>query len=138
MHMRDDDRAAVELDDAEPPRHALAVKQFVAVMQRRFRNQFAGAILGTPVEPVRQAFAAGLARRILHRAAVAADLQFELTARRRGSQPERDAAAAAGRQRRDARAQDRIFARRPHQWTRHYFCYCPAARMAAPLHRPRS
>ena len=102
MQMGDHDRSAIELDHAEPPRHAFAVKQFVAVMQQRFGNELAGAVLRAPVEPLRQACAARLPRRILHCSAVAADLQFELAARRRGSKPKRDTAATARRQRRHA------------------------------------
>ena len=102
MQMGDEDRSAIELDHAEPPRHALAIEQLVAVVEQRFGNEFAGAVLRAPVEPLRQADTAGLARRILHRAAIAADLQLETAARRRRGEPERDAAAQARRQRRHA------------------------------------
>ena len=77
VQVRDDDRTAIELDHAEPPRHAFAIKQFVAVVQRRVRDQLAAAILSPPIEPLRQANPAGFARRILHRPAIAADLQFQ-------------------------------------------------------------
>jgi len=58
----------------------------------------------------RKALLANLARRILHRAAIAALLQLKAAERRGGGQPERDAAARRRWQRRQPRAQDRVFA----------------------------
>ena len=45
VQMRDHDWTAIEPDHAEPPRHALAIEQLIAVVQRRFRNQLARAVL---------------------------------------------------------------------------------------------
>src|SRR5919204_116457 len=52
-------------------RSAPAEEQLVAVAQQRLRDQLAGAILRAPIEPMRQAGVAGLARRILHGGTVA-------------------------------------------------------------------
>jgi hypothetical protein len=115
VEVRDDDRAAIELDHAEPPRHALAKEQLVAMPQHRFRNQITGTVLRAPIEAMREAGVAGFARRILHRCAIATDLQLEAVTGRRRGQPERDTAANARRQRRNTGPQDRVLARRPHQ-----------------------
>src|SRR5882672_5521870 len=107
--MRDHRRAAIELHEAQPPRQALAKEQIVAVMEQRVGQKLTFLRLRLPVEAYRKALLAGLARRVLHRAAVAALLQLEAPERRRRGKPERDAAARRGRQRRQPRAQYRIF-----------------------------
>jgi len=81
-------------------------------MEHRGREQLALGRLRFPVEPDREALLAGFARRILHRAAVAALLQLEAPERRRGGEAECDPAARGRRQRRHARAQDRVLALR--------------------------
>src|SRR6266850_8069573 len=110
--MCDHRRAAVELYESQPPRQALAEEKIVAVMEHRVGQELAFLRLRFPVEADRKALLAGLARRILHRAAVAALLQLEAPECRGGGESERDAAAPAGRQRRQPRPQDRVLALR--------------------------
>ena len=129
-------RTAIKPDHAEPPGHAFTIKKLIAVMQRRFRKQLSHPILRLPVKPLRKADAASFARWILYAAAFAAGLQLKAAACRRCGKPERYTAAGPRRQVRDARSQDGVLARRPDQRTRHY--YCPAAKIAASLHSPRS
>ena len=51
VQMGDDDRPAIEFDEAKPPRHALAIEQLVAVVEQRFGNELAAAVLRAPIEP---------------------------------------------------------------------------------------
>src|SRR4051812_46942721 len=111
--MSDHRRAAVELHEPQPPGQALAEEKIVAVMEHRRREELAFGRLRLPVEADRQAFLARLARRVLHRAAIAALLQLEASERGRRGEAERDAAARARRQRRLPRAQYRVFSLRP-------------------------
>src|SRR2546422_6993268 len=106
--MRDHRRAAIEFHETQPPRQALAEEKIVAVMEHRIGQELAFLRLRLPVEPDRKAFLAGLARRVLHRAAIAALLQLEAPERRGRGEPKRDAAARRGWQRRQARARDRV------------------------------
>src|SRR3979411_2851959 len=113
MQMGDDRGAAVELHQPEAPGQPLAKEKIVAVMEHRVREQLAFLRLRLPVEADGQALLARLARRILHRGAVAALLQLEAPGRRRGRETEREATARGGRQRRQPRAQYRVLAFRP-------------------------
>src|SRR5437773_9114606 len=103
--MRDHSRAAVELHEAQPPRQALAEEKIVAVMEDRIGQELAFRLLRFPIEADGKAVLTRFARRILHRAAVAALLQLEAPECRRRGEAERDAAARRGRQRRQPRAQ---------------------------------
>jgi hypothetical protein len=131
-----DGRAAVEPDQPEPPRHALAEVEIVAVTQQRLRKQLPRAILLAPDQAVRQARLADLARRVLCGRAAPADLQLEASFGRRGRHAERDPAARPRRQRQLPCRDDRVAALRSRE------CACHAtsarARIAAPVQSPRS
>src|SRR5260221_8334891 len=104
---------ALELHQPEARVQPLAKEKIVAVMEHRVREQLAFLRLRLPVEADGQALLAGLARRILHGAAVAALLQLEAPERGSRRKAERDTAACRGRQRRQPRTQDRVLALLP-------------------------
>jgi hypothetical protein len=114
MQMRDNDRAAIELDYAETPWHAFAKEQLETLPQHCLRNQITRAILLAPVEAMGKAGITGFARRILDCSAFTTDLQLEAAAGRRRGQSERDTTANARRERRNARSQDRVLTRWPY------------------------
>src|SRR5690349_4383049 len=130
MQMCDHRWAAIEFHEPQPPRQALAEEKVVAVMKHRVRKEFAPRRLLLPVQAQRQALLACFARRILHRAAIAALLQLEAAERRGGGEAKRNTAARGRRQRRHPSAQHRVLALRSleHQ----------LPNMAAPEPRPRS
>ena len=101
---------ASRLHQAQPPRQALAEEQVVAVVQHGLAEQLALAALRAPLQPRRQAAVAGLARRVLHRAAVLAHLQFEAAFGGGRRHAERNAAARPRRQVHLPRAQHRVLA----------------------------
>src|SRR6185503_10219787 len=125
MEMRDHDRAAVEPDEAQPPRQALAKEKIVAVVEHRLREELAAFGLRLPIQENRQALLAGLARRILHRAAIAALLQL--------GEAERRAAARCRRQRGQPGAQYGVFSFRANR-----LAHCAFSSTTAPDPRPRS
>ena len=96
VEVRDDRRSAIELHQAEAPGKPLAEEEVVAMVQDGASQQLSAVGLDFPQEFRRQAFLAGLARRILHRAAVLALLQLEAAHGRRRGEAERDAAARKG------------------------------------------
>ena len=137
MQMRDDDGPAIELDEAEPPRHALAKEQFVAVMQQSFPKQ------ARPRRPGRANRADATGRRGRLRAADTAPC------RNRGRLAARSGRAPPPRSGRARRGCARPAAASAGACAGSGFCaaaapmaasltHFPAARMAAPLHRPRS
>src|SRR5258706_8810210 len=98
-------RPDVELDQAQAPRQPLAKEKIIAVVEDRASEELAAVGLLFPDDPCRQTVLTNLARRVLHRAAVAAFLQLEAPERRRGGEAERGAAARRRRQRRQPGAQ---------------------------------
>ena len=127
-------RAGIEVHEAEAPRQPLAKEQVVAVVQRGGAQQLAFAALLAPVQSRRQALAAGLAGRVLNRAAVLAGLEHEAAFRRAGRDAERDTAARPRRQVHLPGAQDGVLALGAHQGHGHG----ALPRMTAPVHRQRS
>ena len=71
-------------------------------------DEFARAVLRPPHEPQREALPARLLRRVMHRCAVAADLEREAPLRRKSGEPERHAAARGRRQGRRGEAAQRM------------------------------
>jgi hypothetical protein len=127
VKVRHHGRAASEANQAQAPGQALAKEKIVAVMEHRGCEELALAGLALPRQLRGKAFLARLARRVLHRAAGDAFLQLEAPERSGRGETQRDAASRRRRQRRQPRAQDRIFSFELHE-----------ARIAAPLPRPRS
>ena len=119
---------------AQAPRQALAEIQVIAVMQHGAGQQFAFTSLLAPTQARGQAAMAGLARRVLHGAAVLADLQLEASLGGGRRDAERDASACRRRQVHLPRAQHRILACRTDQ----RLCHAGLPRIIAPVHRQRS
>lgn len=126
MQMQHQRGASIQPHQAQPPGQAFAEEQVVAVRQRGLAEQFAVAALLAPLELRRQAAVAGLARRVLHGAAVVALLQFEAAFCCCCRHAQRDAASLSRRQGRQPRAQDRVLALGAHQGHGHVKSSVPA------------
>ena len=111
MQVHHDAGAGVEPHHAQAPGQTLAEVQVVAVRQRGHGQQLACAALQLPGQLGRQAAVAGLARRVLHGAAVGANLQREAAFGRRSGEAQRHTAACGWRQVDLRGAQHRVLAR---------------------------
>jgi hypothetical protein len=100
VKMGNDGGSAREAHEPEAPRQPLAKEKVVAVMKHRGREKLAFTGLRLPGEIDRKTFLARLARRVLHRAAIAAGLKLEAALRCGGGEAERDAASRGRRERR--------------------------------------
>src|SRR5271167_1498134 len=93
MEMGDDDGAAVEAHKSRPPRMPLAEIEFAGHAPDRAGGDDAAAFHVAPFQSAGETVPADLARRILHRAAIAADLQHEPPLRSPNREPQRRPAA---------------------------------------------
>ena len=118
----------IEPHGTKPQREALAVVNFIRMMQHCVGDQFAPGGDLAPFETVRKALYASRARRILNCAAIEARLQLESALGRGGREPQRGATARMRRQRQQALRTNRVAWRGPFEGLRH-----ARPRMAAPL-----